>query len=411
MAARTPAGVFAWLDHDDRESQRVRELLRAFEEKSTVDSLGLGVVRDAFSDLLFPGTSTIQTRARYFFFVPWLFQQLERERVPPADLWPRLRLREVELIGALREGVGSPEQGVIGYYSGARTQRLPSSVYWNGLARLGIRHNDFTMTEYRRRLPASYRLITHGLRDDDGNPVGRASANWDPNLPPAPDGFPRSVIDFTMTREEANYLADRIRISCDRSLFALVVDAPDQAWTATTPWEVDLSGASDAVRRVVEHARNFSVTMHGAQLLYNQLLADQAVQWLDQPHEGFASDIEVECSRWAGAVEDLRGELEHWLGDIPDFWAAVVRPVPWPTRAFVESWAAEAVADPRAALLDARARDRVVEREWRLKRSLARLSNRAVLERWAGQRLGSDLMTFRWVQAATLVRDIAAARD
>ena len=410
MAARTPAGVFAWLDHDDRESQRIRELLRAFEEKGTVDSLGLGVVRDAFSDLLFPGTSTIQTRARYFIFVPWLFQQLERERVPPANLWSRVRRSEVELIGALREGVGSSEQGVIGYYSGDRTQRLPSSVYWNGLARLGIRHNDFTMSEYRRRLPEAYRLSTHQLRDDDGNRVGTASGNWDPNLPRAPDGFPRAVIDFTMTREEADYLADRIRIGAEGSLFALIVDAPDEARTAA-PWRVALSGASDGVRRVVDHARNFAVTMHGAQLLYNRLLADQAAEWFDQRHEDFASGIEVDCSRWVRAVKDLRGELEHWLGDIAGFWATVGRPVPWPTRAFVESWAEAAVADPRAALEDARMRDRVLERERGLKGPLARLSNRAVLERWAGQRLGSDLMTYRWVQAARIVGDIAAARD
>jgi len=31
------------------------------------------VVRDAFSDLMFPGTSTAQTRATYFLLVPWYY--------------------------------------------------------------------------------------------------------------------------------------------------------------------------------------------------------------------------------------------------------------------------------------------------------------------------------------------------
>lgn len=37
-----------------------------FGERTTRDELGIGTVRDAFADALFPGTSTIQTRAHYF---------------------------------------------------------------------------------------------------------------------------------------------------------------------------------------------------------------------------------------------------------------------------------------------------------------------------------------------------------
>ena len=33
--------------------------------------MGLGSLRDALSDALFPGTSYLQTRLRYVLFVPW----------------------------------------------------------------------------------------------------------------------------------------------------------------------------------------------------------------------------------------------------------------------------------------------------------------------------------------------------
>ena len=52
-------------------------------DRSTLDELGFGPIRDAFSDHFFPGISTIQTRARYLLFVPWVYLRIERERRGP----------------------------------------------------------------------------------------------------------------------------------------------------------------------------------------------------------------------------------------------------------------------------------------------------------------------------------------
>jgi hypothetical protein len=64
---------FAWLDYDARERRAMLGIVDLFREKGTVDELGLGVIRDAFADRLFPGTSTLHSRARYWLFVPWLY--------------------------------------------------------------------------------------------------------------------------------------------------------------------------------------------------------------------------------------------------------------------------------------------------------------------------------------------------
>lgn len=42
----------------------MHRILAQFKERDTRDELGLGSLRDAIADLLFPGTSTIQTRLR-----------------------------------------------------------------------------------------------------------------------------------------------------------------------------------------------------------------------------------------------------------------------------------------------------------------------------------------------------------
>jgi hypothetical protein len=55
----------------------MNRILALFRERDTRDELGVGVIRDLLADEFFPGTSTIQTRLRYMFFVPWIYQQLE----------------------------------------------------------------------------------------------------------------------------------------------------------------------------------------------------------------------------------------------------------------------------------------------------------------------------------------------
>ena len=107
-----------WLDFSPTEREDVLTLLESQKDKSTIDELGLGLVRDAISDHLFPGLSTIQTRARYFLFVAWLLRNLERGNVQDDRLMLTLREREVALINALLATDGeTPEErhpGLIG---------------------------------------------------------------------------------------------------------------------------------------------------------------------------------------------------------------------------------------------------------------------------------------------------------
>lgn len=70
-----------WLDHDGAAYERSLRLLALFKEKESRDELGIGAIRDAIADRLFPGTSTIQTRLRYMCFIPWIYAGLEERRV------------------------------------------------------------------------------------------------------------------------------------------------------------------------------------------------------------------------------------------------------------------------------------------------------------------------------------------
>jgi hypothetical protein len=105
-------------------------------DAGTRDELGLGAIRDSFSNTFFPGTTVIQTRARYFLFVPWIYHELEKDRVPSAKTERKARKRELALIRSLK--AGGETQGVIGRQAGDSLLRLPSEIYWPGLCKWDI---------------------------------------------------------------------------------------------------------------------------------------------------------------------------------------------------------------------------------------------------------------------------------
>ena len=72
--------LIAWLDASSEDQRRMREIVNLFSERESRDELGIGQVRDALSDSLWPGTSTLFTRARYFLFIPWCFRAAAEAR-------------------------------------------------------------------------------------------------------------------------------------------------------------------------------------------------------------------------------------------------------------------------------------------------------------------------------------------
>ena len=225
-------------------------MLRSLEEPETLDVLGLGAVRDAFSEMLSPGTSTIQTRLRYFIFLPWIFARLEAERVPQAEFARRLRQDEARLIDCLRP-LGR-NQGVIGYTAGRDLKRMPSEIYWGGLGTWGIRRLDLSIAEYAQRASAPGRLRPE--RDDDGNPTKPAASMW-AAVPPPPENFLHGKITFELRPDEAQALADCIRQRHPNTLLAVLCGMPgvpvdvDYPWDLPTPAGSAKTGAARPSRR------------------------------------------------------------------------------------------------------------------------------------------------------------------
>ena len=266
-----PPAVFAWLDYSEADQRRAREIIAMFSQQESRDELGLGRIRDALSDTLFPGTSVLLTRARYFLFVPWLFREGARHRYHGARLSSWVDQQERRLIGALRDG--GDLEGLIGRNVGVAVQNLPSGIYWNSLRRFGILRHQGTEAQ-----AVGLRQISRPMGEETEF-LERSDAVWAPSIPGPPDDFfSLSRCDFALRHDEATWLAERIVDAVPDTLLQFLVargNRPEA--TARFAWEdPDADEAAGRVRNALDEARRFAVAMHGAALLYNVLLAERA---------------------------------------------------------------------------------------------------------------------------------------
>jgi hypothetical protein len=383
------------------------EVIKLFEEKGTVDEIGIGSVRDALSDSLFPGTSVLHTRARYVLFIPWLYQFLESRRTPSSSIAKEARRLEVGLIDTLL--AGEDNQGTIGRLAKQRLKNLPSTMYWTALYTWGLRPSEESQDQYHRSLDRFYRRVEEVQRDDDGQPVDEARfRNWHAGLPKAPAGFPRCSLSFQLTRSEAEYLRGQLLTKCKGTLVAHLVDACKPA-DVPYVWEhPERDGFPAEVQERLMHARNFSEVMHGAAILYNLMLAEASQKaGLSMADEALAMH-QPAFEEWVALMGRRRSAHAKWGREA--FWKLVVgvnSRIPLPTRDFVNGWLDLALGtDPAMLRTHARAQRLISERERAIKGRLARLHFLEPLQRWGGSS-GAAQLNYRWnPQVARVTADI-----
>ena len=403
MNTYAPASSLGWLDLDAAASERVGTLLRSLEEPATLDVLGLGSVRDAFSDMLSPGTSTIQTRLRYFIFLPWIFARLEAERVPQGEFARRLRQDEALLIDCLRP-LGR-NQGVIGFAAGRDLKRMPSETYWGGLGAWGIRRLDLSIAEYGQRASALGRLRPE--RDDDGHATKRAVSMW-AAIPAPPEDFLRGNMTFELRPDEAQVLVDCIRQRHPDTLLAVLCSMPGVAEGVDYPWDLPIHGLPDRLIEILRHARCFSELTLGPQLVYNLLLAQNARADLGWDTVELETSQRTQLNDWAKMIGSRHQELCSWVEDLPEFWTVLAgHRVGSATQNFVNEVVNQAVGNPEGFAEDQEVHAIIRHRELRLKSKRARLAHRAALENWNQAPVGGQL-NYRWPTTKSYLSDLAA---
>jgi len=284
-----------WIDFSPAYRERVSAILDLLKPEGVVDELGIGRIRDSFADNLFPGISTIQTCAKYYFIIPYILYEYQllpassRRNKSPEEY---LEKREHEIMWELADKYNHERGcGVIGItkYKPQKIMRRPSVIYWNGLNIFGfINHGGLGIDSFlRNRIENSESLLSVIPQGDD-SPRDDADAdyqNWF-NLKLPYDKNWTENLTLELTFEEADILSHRMRDAGTGMLLSVLIEDKalfkvfksmrsyqDFAMAAALNHKLD-----KRVRDMIILSHDFSELMYGAHIAYNCMLQNNKHQ-------------------------------------------------------------------------------------------------------------------------------------
>lgn len=227
-----------WIDFSKTERSKILSVLDLLSENETLDELGIAPVRDGFSNLFFPGTSTIQTRAKYFFAVPYALKQLEQSN----ETNPNKILKALDAIekscGQIFLKQNSSENGIIGkrsLKSGGWVKKTPADIYWAGLKKYGIfTGGNLSLSEYMKascyKKTQKLTLKSLGNRNDNAeeNECDDKNAGnlfnmqfW--KMPLYSEEWLNNLT-INLTKNESKFLREQIVMNCKGSMLSYILE-------------------------------------------------------------------------------------------------------------------------------------------------------------------------------------------
>lgn len=374
----------------------MRELVKLFGTPETIDDLGMGQLRDAISNSLFPGTSVLHLGARYLLLVPWAFLSAYRGTTNPDDLRKRSEESERRLIDRLK-ALGA--EGYIGSDAGRNVRQLPSAAYWSALRRYGIVNPETDRSAVAQLMCADV------LTPEDGE---TGYSIWNQTLPTPPAGFPETEDrGLALSHEEASWLQERILSTCPGTMLAHVVGSEVSPTPGLwAPWlDPACCSAEGDPAQWLKDAEAFSFIHNGATILYQHLLAELSMRT-------FAGEDTLEPTAGLLAAWEAQRDSKHELlsgWDVNGYLSRANSLNP-----SINSNAADfarAMADAATSsgkLTDNQSFRAAVEtREKLMKKSNSRFRNERRLRAWQPPMQVASL-SFRWAQVRRNVLDIHA---
>ena len=207
-----------FIDFSKEERNKILATLKLLGTQTALDELGIGVIRDAYADILFPGISTIQTRAKYFVLIPYLFERTTKQKlVNGKEVLRWIHTQEDKLVETLVRNSDSEETGIIGKNALKQKRSVkmkPTNIYWNGLRTFEIVRNSgvslsaaCNVTWLSAQKKRDTEPKTDGEFFDDASAGQGNSPLFSPLAPEV--GFEQNA-NISLTNREAEFLADRI---------------------------------------------------------------------------------------------------------------------------------------------------------------------------------------------------------
>lgn len=296
-----------WIDFSKEDRQKAFDVINLLSEQGAVDELGIGVIRDAFANYFFPGTSTIQTRAKYFLIVPYMLREAVDGRYGKDANRVLRAIDSAEKDCGIRLLEADPKaEGVIGsrVLPKGWVARKPSDIYWNGIRTFGIFCDyGLSIPEYVSlavKLKEQKSVSRLGNRNDDAEENDKDDSDagdignirfW--NLPIYHDDW-RDNLTIELTQEEAFYLDKQIQKSTKGSLLEYVlknrIDLNEYDDFASLTAELS-EKVGEKLAYMMKLACDFNNLVYMARVRYNVMLSEDENTYANDEWSRLLPDI------------------------------------------------------------------------------------------------------------------------
>lgn len=154
-----------WIDFSKEDKSNAMNIIHSLNEPGVLDELGFGAIRNAFANDFFPGTSTLHTRSKYFYLIPYMLFEFQKKYAEgkevaygnPASFIKKIR-KDIDdeekktknlLMKAAKDS--NEIEGVIGSSKDDEkywVERTPIVIYWSGLRTFGFFENSKFSSNY-----------------------------------------------------------------------------------------------------------------------------------------------------------------------------------------------------------------------------------------------------------------------
>lgn len=216
-----------FVNFSQEELARKNKVLQMVRDQTAIDELGFGRIRDAFANMMFPGMSTLQRRAKYFAVMPSLYYQATKKKYNSVrDVRAQIVKWEIRLTDMLVKGAGNDELKKTGITGRSMLEAAkndpakfvkydPTYIYMNGLRTYGMIKGDidiyrliFERSQQLGQVIPKYRASEEGEMSDSEDLGGLTqffSVSGEEYDFDAGDMLP-----LELTKREADYMKNHI---------------------------------------------------------------------------------------------------------------------------------------------------------------------------------------------------------
>ncbi|MEI8199108.1 MAG: DUF6361 family protein [Eubacteriales bacterium] len=265
-----------WIDFSREERNKVLAALQLLGEHLALDELGIGYIRDAYADILFPGISTIQTRAKYFVLIPYIFGKAEKEKFTRGrEVMDWVNRYQDKLVPTLIENSELKANGIIGREALRQKRTVknkPTSIYWGGLRTFEIVRNSGLSLSQACQISfekSQKRKETELLDGDEAYDDKTANQGDQVIFSPILPGYDlENATGIELTRDEAQFLYGKIT-TASKTKNTLMAFMLKEKKHYSGFFEIDTEILPPQIKQDYLLSRSFADFIEGAHLRYN----------------------------------------------------------------------------------------------------------------------------------------------